>query len=151
MFSYRTKSPLDSKEIKPANPKGNQPWIFIGRTDAEDEALILWPPDAKNRLVGKEPDAGKDWEQEGRRGWQRTRWLAAITDSMVMSVNKRWGTVKDRETWYPAVHGVAESQTWANEQHHHNVYILWHQRPKGSGMKMERSRLFLNVIGVKLA
>ena len=114
MVSYRTKSPLDSKEIKPANPKGNQPWIFTGRTAAEDEALILWPPDAKNRLVGKEPDAGKDWEQEGRRGWRRTRWLAAITDSMVMSVNKLWGTVKDRETWYPAVHGVAERLSeWA--------------------------------------
>ena len=57
-------SPLDSKEIKPVNPKGNQPWIFIGRTDAEVEAPILWPPDAKNRLIGKDPDAGKDWGQE---------------------------------------------------------------------------------------
>ena len=52
---------LDSKEIKPVNPKENQPWLFIGRTDAEAEALILWPPDAKNRLIGKDPDAGKDW------------------------------------------------------------------------------------------
>ena len=55
-------SPLDSKEIKPVNPKGNQPWIFTGRTDAE--ALILWPPDAKNWLIGKDPDARKDWMQE---------------------------------------------------------------------------------------
>ena len=53
-------SPLDSKEIKPVNPKGNQPWIFIGRTDAEAEALILWPPDMKSQLTGKDPDAGKD-------------------------------------------------------------------------------------------
>ena len=55
---------LDSKEVKPVNPKGNQPWIFIGRTDAEAETLILWPPDAKNQLTGKDPDAGKDWRQE---------------------------------------------------------------------------------------
>ena len=57
-------SPLDSKEIKPVSPKGNQQWIFIGRTDAEAEAPILWPLDAKSWLTGKNPDAGKDWEQE---------------------------------------------------------------------------------------
>jgi len=57
-------SPLDSQEIKPVNPKGNQPWIFIGRTDAEAEAPILWPLDEKSRLIGKDPDAGKDWGQE---------------------------------------------------------------------------------------
>ena len=57
-------SALDSKEIKAVNPKGNQPWIFIGRTDAEAEAPILWPPDVKNWLIGKDPDAGKDWGQE---------------------------------------------------------------------------------------
>ena len=57
-------SPLDSKEIKPVNPKGNQPWIFFGRTDAEAEAQILWPPDAKSQFIGKDPDAGKDWRQK---------------------------------------------------------------------------------------
>ena len=57
-------SPLDSKEIKPVNPKGNQPWIFMGKTDAETEAPILWPPDAKSWLTVKDPDAGKDWGQE---------------------------------------------------------------------------------------
>ena len=57
-------SPLDCKEIKPVNPKGNQSWIFIGRTDAEAEAPTLWPPDVKNWLIGKDPDAGKDWGQE---------------------------------------------------------------------------------------
>ena len=56
-------SPLDSKEIKPVNPKGNQPWIFIGKTDAEAEAPILWLPDVKSWLIGKDPDAGKDWRQ----------------------------------------------------------------------------------------
>ena len=59
-------SPLDCKEIKPINPKGNQPWIFIGRTDAETEAPILWPPDAKNWLIRVDPDAGKDWRREKR-------------------------------------------------------------------------------------
>ena len=58
------KSPLGSKEIKPVDPKGNQPWIFIGRTDAETEAPILWPPDVKNWLTGKYTDAGKDQGQE---------------------------------------------------------------------------------------
>ena len=57
-------SPLDCKESKPVNPKGNQSWIFIGRTDAEVGAPILWPPDAKSRLIGKDPDAGKDWRQK---------------------------------------------------------------------------------------
>ena len=57
-------SPLDSKEMKPVNPKGNQAWIFIGRTDAEAETPILWPPDVKNSLTGKDPDVGKDWKQE---------------------------------------------------------------------------------------
>ena len=61
-------SPLDSKEIKSVNPKGKQPWILIGRTDAEPEALILWPPDAKSQLTGKDPDAGKDWRQEEKEG-----------------------------------------------------------------------------------
>ena len=59
-------SSLDCKEIQPVHPKGNQPWIFIGRTDAVAEALILWPPDSKNWLIGKDPDAGKDWRQEER-------------------------------------------------------------------------------------
>ena len=74
-------SPLDCRKIKPINPKGNQPWIFIGRTDAEAEAPILWPPDVKSWLTGRDPDAGKDWGRR-RRGRQRMRWLDGITDSM---------------------------------------------------------------------
>ena len=61
MLEKALESPLDSKDIKPVNPKGNQPWILIGRTDAEAETPILWPPDPKTQLIGKDPDAGKDW------------------------------------------------------------------------------------------
>ena len=80
MLEKSLESPLDSKEIKAVNPKGNQPWIFIGRTGAEAEAPIFWPPDGKSRLTGKYPDAGKDWGQEEKRmtedkmvGWHH--WL----------------------------------------------------------------------------
>ena len=72
-------SSLECKEIQPVHPKGNQSWIFIGRTDAEAEAPILWPPDAKNWLIRKDPDAGKDWRQEekGTTGWDG--WMASLT------------------------------------------------------------------------
>ena len=98
--------PLESKEIKPVNPKGNQPWIFIGRTDAEAEAPILCPSDVKNWLIRNDPDAGKDWRQDVM-GTTEDEMVGGITDSIGMSLSKLWELV-DRVAWNAAVHRVEE-------------------------------------------
>ena len=115
-------SPLNSKEIKPVNPKGNQPWIFIGRPDAEAEAPILWPLWWSNTFtiistlmqransLEKALMLGKT-KGRRRRRWQRMRWLDGIIDSMDVSLSKVWDIVKDRKAWCAAVHGIVKNQT----------------------------------------
>ena len=98
-------SPLDCKEIKPVNPKGNQHWIFNWTTDAEAEAPKLWPPDAKSQLIGKNPHAGKDWGQEekGMAKDEMVEWHHRLNGQ---EFEQTLGNVKDKETWNAAVHGV---------------------------------------------
>ena len=110
MLEKTPESPLDYKEIKPVNPTGNQPWTFIGKANAEAEALILWPPDAKSWLTGKDSDAQKDLRQ--KKGVAEDE---MVTNSMDMSLSKLQEMVKDRGAWCTAANGTVKSQTWLSK------------------------------------
>ena len=110
--------PLDCKEIQPVHPKGNQSWMFTGRTDAEAETPILWPPDVKNRLIWKDPDAGKDWRQEekGMRGWDG--WMASLTQWT-------WVWVKSRSWWWTGKPVVLQSMGLKRVRHDWAPELNW--------------------------
>ena len=114
-------SPLDCKKIQPFSPKGNQSWLFIGRSDAEAETLTLWPPDMKSWLIGKDPDAEKDWRQEPK----------GTTDDEMVGLHHwlnghEFEMVKDRKAWCAAVHWVTDLDMteWLNNNCSHSQ-TLW--------------------------
>ena len=115
-------SPLDSKKIKPVNPKGNQSWIFIGRTDAQAQAPILWPPDAKSQLTGKDPDARKDWRQKEKGttenemvGWHH--WLSGHKFEQVLGVGDGQGSLTCCNSWILKESDTTEGLNWIELMH----------------------------------
>ena len=117
MLEKALESLLDCKEIQPVHSKGNQSWIFIGRTDAEAEASILWPPNVKNWLIGKDPNAGKKIEGGRRRGQQRMRWFDGITNFMDRSLSKLW--VGDGQG------GLACCSPWGHKESDTAEWLNW--------------------------
>ena len=125
MLEKTLKHPLDCKENQPVHPEGDQSWVFIGSTDAEAEISVLWPSHVNSWLIGKDPDAGRDWGQE-ENGLTEDEMADDITDSMGMSLSKLQEFVMDREAWRAVIHGVAKSRTrLSNWTELHNL-IFFH-------------------------
>ena len=141
MLEKTLQSPLDCKEIKPVRPKGNQSWIFIGRTDAESETSILWPPDAKNLLVGKDSDAGKDWRQEKQTtedkmlGWHQ--WLNGHEIEQALGDGEGQGSLVCCSPW-----DHKESDDWVNEQQKQTKKLgIWQMVRKIKMMMMIKKKM----------
>ena len=115
---------LDCKQIQPVHPKGNQSWMYIGRTDVEAETPIVWPPDMKSWLIGKDPDAWRDWGQE-EKGTTEDEMVGSITDSIDMGLGELWKLVLDRQAWCAAIHGVARSRTRLSDWTELNWNLFW--------------------------
>ena len=117
----------DSRTARRANQSVlNQPWILVGRTDAEAEAPVFWSSDANSWLIGKVPDAGKDWGQK-ERGHQRMRWLGGITIAMDLNLGTLQEMLRDSDTWCAAIHRVAKNRTWLSNwtSHQHKNKCNW--------------------------
>ena len=140
MLEKTLESPLDCKEIKSVNPKGSQSWIVIGRTDAEANAPILWPPDVKSWLTGKAPDAGKDWGQEEKGvtedemvGWHH--WLKKHEFEQTLWCGE------GRGIWCAAFHGVTKSWTWLSNQTTTNGFLIRFNQFAGMAHGSQKNRL----------
>ena len=115
-------SPLDCKDIQPVHSKGDQSWVFIGRTDTKAESPILWPLHEKSWLIGKDSNAGRDWGHR-KREWQRMRWLDGITGSMDMTLSELWKLVMGMKAWRAAIHGITKSRTRLSDFHFLSYWI----------------------------